>query len=137
VTPEAATQSLTILIVDDDARVRHALARCLELDGHMVETADSGSQALERIGSFAWDLLCLDAQLPDIPGSAIALQLKALSRSPYTALVTGFASSLDDGGLLTEGIDAVLPKPWRVDELENVLQRAREHAAARASVRAA
>jgi DNA-binding response OmpR family regulator len=137
VTPEPAIPPLKILIVDDDARVRHALARCLELDGHVVEVVDSGSQALERIHSLSWDLLCLDAQLPDIPGSALALQLKALTISPYTTLVTGFASSLDDGGLLTEGIDAVLPKPWRVDELETVLQRAREHAVARGTARAA
>jgi DNA-binding response OmpR family regulator len=137
VTFEPLAEPLTILIVDDDARVRRALARCLELDGHVVDIADSGSQALRLIDARPWDLLCLDAQLPDIPGSVLAPRLQLVAQRAYTVLVTGFASSLDDGGLLTAGIDAVLPKPWKVDELESVLQRAREHVAARGRTRAA
>src|SRR5262249_33681891 len=57
------TQPLTILIVDDDARIRRALARCLELDGHIVGIAESGAQAISQAGVRPWDLLCLDAQL--------------------------------------------------------------------------
>jgi DNA-binding response OmpR family regulator len=129
VTYDPSEQPLTILIVDDDARVRRALARCLELDGHTVEVAESGAQALERIGNRDWDLLCLDAQLPDIPGQILACELHPLAGSAYIVLVTGFASSFDDGGLLTECIDAVLPKPWKVDELEMVLERVRAHIA--------
>jgi DNA-binding response OmpR family regulator len=131
------SQPLTILIVDDDARVRRALARCLELDGHVVEVAATGTQALERVSSRSWNLLCLDAQLPDILGPVLARQLKPLAPSAYTVLVTGFASSLDDCGLLTECIDAVLPKPWKSDELECILRRARDRIFPSASIRAA
>jgi DNA-binding response OmpR family regulator len=93
----------------------------------MVEVAESGAQALERIGNREWDLICLDAQLPDIPGQTLACELHPLAGSAYTVLVTGFASSFDDSGLLTECIDAVLPKPWKVGELEMVLERVRAH----------
>jgi DNA-binding response OmpR family regulator len=127
VTVEQNTQPLSILIVDDDARVRRALARYLELDGHLVEVALTGAQALERVRAKPWDLLCLDAQLPDIPGPVLARQIQPLAPSAYTVLVTGFASSFDDCGLLTECIDGVLPKPWKADELECVLQRAHDH----------
>ena len=86
-TAEQNPQPLTILIVDDDARVRRALARYLELDGHVVEVALTGAQALERVGTQPWDLLCLDAQLPDIPGPVLARQIQALAPSAYTVLV--------------------------------------------------
>jgi CheY-like chemotaxis protein len=137
VTLEPITKPLTILIVDDDERVRRALARCLELDGHVVEVTNSGSQALQLVPSRSWDLLCLDAQLPDIAGVAVARRLDELGKRTYTVLITGFASTLDDGGWLSEGIDAVLPKPWKTAELESVLQRAREYVSETGSTRAA
>ncbi|MFN0071236.1 MAG: response regulator [Chloroflexota bacterium] len=137
VTLHQTDQSLTIMIVDDDARVRRALARCLELDGHLVEVAESGAGALALVGTRSWDLICLDAQLPDIQGPQLARQLHPNAASAYTVLVTGFASSFDDTGLLTECIDAVLPKPWKMEELETVIERVRQHAIARAAIRAA
>jgi CheY-like chemotaxis protein len=137
VTLEPITKPLTILIVDDDERVRHALARCLELDGHVVEVANTGTKALELIASHSWDLLCLDAQLPDIAGDTIARRLRELGKHTFTVLITGFASSLDDRGWLTEGVDAVLPKPWKVDELECILQRAYDYVSVTEGTRAA
>ena len=137
VTLEPTTKQLTILIVDDDERVRRALARCLELDGHMVYVANTGTKALELTASHSWDLLCLDAQLPDIGGDTVARRLSELGKRTFTVLVTGFASSLDDGGWLTEGIDAVLPKPLKVDELECILQRASDYVGETGSTRAA
>jgi DNA-binding response OmpR family regulator len=127
VTAEQNAQPLSILIVDDDARVGRALARYLELEGHFAEVALTGAQGLERARSKPWHLLCLDAQLPDIPGPLLARQIQPLAPSAYTVLITGFASSFDDCGLLTECIDGVLPKPWKADELECVLQRAHDH----------
>lgn len=134
---EVTDLPLSILIVDDDARVRRALARCLQLDGHRVAVVETGTEALAVIGAERWDLICLDAQLPDIPGPELARQIRGQIGGAYTVLVTGFASSFDDTGLLTEGIQAVLPKPWKVDELDLVLHRARLHLASAATIRAA
>lgn len=115
---------LTILIVDDDARIRGALARWLELEGHQVETAARAHEALAAAEGRCWDLICLDAQLPDMAGNDLVRAIRARETSAYVVVVTGFASTFDDPGLLWPGVDSVLPKPWQAGELELVLDRA-------------
>lgn len=121
---EQENAPLRILIVDDDARIRRALARWLELDGHTVETAGRGRDALVAIDGRWCDLICLDAQLPDMAGADLVCAIRAREPLVYVALVTGFASMFDDPGLLWPGVDSVLPKPWQTGELELVLERA-------------
>jgi two-component system nitrogen regulation response regulator NtrX len=56
---------MNILVIDDDARIREALAGLLTDEGHTVETADSGAAGLAALGSRPFDVLILDVLLPD------------------------------------------------------------------------
>lgn len=105
--------------------MRRALARCLQLDGHQAVAVADGREALARTEQQRWNLVCVDADLAGASGINLARLMKRSDERSYVVLVTGFASSFDDPGFLCEGLDSVLPKPWKIDELELVISRAR------------
>ena len=57
-----------ILIVDDEASLRHSLTRILQTAGHDVTTAQSGGEALDYLGQQPFDLVFLDIRMPDMNG---------------------------------------------------------------------
>src|SRR6185503_11279917 len=57
-----------LLVVDDSKVNRILLARGLEADGHKVETAENGRQALERLRAGSFDLVLLDIEMPEMNG---------------------------------------------------------------------
>ena len=57
-----------VLIVDDEANARHALAEWLNADGHSTEVAADGEQALHRLQGFAPDVVLTDLKMPKVGG---------------------------------------------------------------------
>jgi CheY-like chemotaxis protein len=68
-----------ILVVDDGVENREVLRRRLERSGHVVETAEHGRQALERLGARPYDLVLLDVLMPELDGFAV---LEAIKGTP-------------------------------------------------------
>ena len=60
-----------LLIVDDETALREAIAERLADQGFVVEQADSGEDALERLAEFAFDILITDLRLPGIDGRQV------------------------------------------------------------------
>jgi len=81
-------QGRFILIVEDNADARDALRMLLELDGHRVETAGEGLEALEIARGKDPDIALIDIGLPGIDGYEVARRIRACgrcsSRSPAT-----------------------------------------------------
>ena len=69
-----------LLIVDDEGALRQAIAERLSDHGFIVEQADSGEQALQRLAEFAFDILITDLRLPGIDGREV--MEAALERYP-------------------------------------------------------
>jgi two-component system OmpR family response regulator len=63
-----------ILMVDDDVHFAKVIARCLSQEGHTVQTAADGAQALRLIREFSPDLLVLDVALPLVTGVQLGAQ---------------------------------------------------------------
>ena len=117
----------TVLVVDDEPDVLHALQEQLE-GTYRVLVADSGRKALEMLSAQDVAVIVSDQRMPAMSGSTL-LQLVG-QRSPDTVrvLITGYAD-------LTAVIEAVnrgrvyyyLSKPWKPDEVEAVVMKAVEH----------
>jgi two-component system response regulator PilR (NtrC family) len=60
-----------ILLVDDEADSREIVARLLELDGHHVETAQDGSEALDLLTRRSYDVILSDIRMPQMSGEAL------------------------------------------------------------------
>ena len=61
-------QSSSVLVVDDTEMNRDMLSTLVEADGHKVETAENGKQALEKLRVGSYDLVLLDIEMPEMNG---------------------------------------------------------------------
>src|SRR5262245_15023189 len=65
-----------VLVVDDEPWVAEILARMLESDGHVVDIAENGAVALERVRTQAYDLVVCDVRMPDLDGPGFYARLE-------------------------------------------------------------
>jgi CheY-like chemotaxis protein len=122
---KAGAAGLDVLLVDDEAAFAQAVGDLLGMQGHRVTVVDSADKALDAVGSHTYDVVLTDYSLGEMTGAQLAERLADGSSNPFVVLVTGYATEIDDPTLLTRGVNAVLPKPCRGDDLREVLARVR------------
>lgn len=124
--PASAAQPaipLTILLVEDNAQTRTAMARILQHAGHHVRTADTLSSALRHLEDHPIDLLVCDIGLPDGSGWELLRRASAIRTLPAIAL-SGFGSDQDLERSRRAGFAAHLVKPITPKKLLDAIQRA-------------
>jgi signal transduction histidine kinase len=116
--------SRRILLVDDCADATEALGTLLELQGHEVKRATSGTDALSIVESFAPDVALIDIAMPGMDGPELAQLLRLRAQCSLTKLValTGSADVATGPETDERTFDAHLIKPLSLDDLENVLR---------------
>jgi DNA-binding response OmpR family regulator len=126
-TVEGVVGTATVLVVDDERKIRDLVRSYLERDGYSVLVADSGQRALEAADRVRPDLVVLDLMLPDLSGEEVARSIRSQSQIPIIML-TAKASEDDRVTGLNLGADDYLVKPFSPRELvariEAVLRRA-------------
>lgn len=102
-----------ILVVDDEPEVGQMLLDILERDGHQVDQAHSGREALARLADGEVDLILSDLRMPDLDGPALyrALAAQRPDLVPRLVFLTGDTLGGDMTGFLTESGARVLEKP--------------------------
>jgi DNA-binding NtrC family response regulator len=115
-----------LLLVEDEAPLRRAVAEQLADRGYQVEQAESGEVALTRLADFAFDIIITDLRLPGIDGSAVLEA--AVERYPdiIAIVVTGFGTVKDAVEAIKRGAWDFVNKPFQIDELLHVLDAALE-----------
>ncbi|MDE1162917.1 MAG: sigma-54 dependent transcriptional regulator [Acidobacteriaceae bacterium] len=116
--------TLAVLVVDDDAPVRHACAEIARSMGFLVTEACDVDEAREKLASGQTDLLLLDLRLPG--GGGLALLETVRSTHPGTTVVvmTAFATVKSAVEAMRIGASDYLTKPFTLDELSAVLEAA-------------
>ena len=121
--------SLTILVVDDDELNRQMMRLILQREGHSVEFAANGVEALEAVKSRWFDMVLMDLQMPVMDGTEASRRIREWENgNAHTFIVALTASYLPEKGaeLFEAGIDNYLAKPFEVKHLRNILQRTLE-----------
>jgi DNA-binding response OmpR family regulator len=106
----------SVLLVEDDARVRRVLRLALEDEGFEVTEAATGEQGLESCHGSGPDIVLLDLMLPDRDGFAVCRELRRTSSVPVI-MVTARTDSHDVVGGLEAGADDYVTKPLVAKEL--------------------
>jgi DNA-binding response OmpR family regulator len=106
----------TILLVEDERKLRELVRSYLERGGFTVLSTGSGAEALSLAGTASPDLVVLDLGLPDVPGETVARELRAVSATPILML-TAKSSEEDRIRGLEMGADDYVTKPFSPREL--------------------
>jgi DNA-binding response OmpR family regulator len=113
---EGPVVATTVLLVEDERKLRELVRSYLERGGFTVLSASSGAEALSLAGSTVPDLVVLDLGLPDVPGEAVARELRAGGPIPILML-TAKAAEEDRIRGLELGADDYVTKPFSPREL--------------------
>jgi two-component system CheB/CheR fusion protein len=113
---DAALEDTTILLVDDEAEGREALAAILELAGATCTVVESASRALAELETQSFDALVSDVAMPGMTGLDLVRTLRARERREqlprlYAMALTGFASVRDRDEAIEHGFDDHAAKP--------------------------
>ena len=107
----------SVLVIEDDQRIREVLARGLTGAGHAVRTEASGGAALAAVVDWQPDVVVLDLGLPDLDGSDVLRMLRGVSTVPVIV-----ATARDDEAqivdLLDAGADDYVVKPYATAQIE-------------------
>lgn len=108
--------SKTILIVDDEPKVRLLLRRCLESDGYQILEAGTIRDAELALANNEINLITLDLQLGSESGLELAAKVRANSQTPII-MVTGKGDVIDKVVGLEMGADDYISKPFHIREV--------------------
>jgi DNA-binding response OmpR family regulator len=106
----------TILIVEDELKIRELLRGYFERDGFAVVTTGSGAEAITLARSAQPDLIVLDLRLPDVSGETVAAEVRRSARTPILML-TAKAGEEDRIHGLELGADDYVTKPFSPREV--------------------
>jgi CheY-like chemotaxis protein len=111
-----------ILLVEDVCAVREFVRRALNHEGHEVTVANDGLQGLEVLTNRGpFDLLLTDIVMPGLDGIALALKVSKEHPETRILLMTGYASERQRAHNLEALIHRVVPKPFTLDDVCNVV----------------
>jgi PAS domain S-box-containing protein len=119
-----AAAPLTVLVIEDDVDVAEGLRIALGIDGHRVEIARDGREALGKARAVAPDVVLCDIGLPGMNGYEVARAFRAdeALRSVFLVALSGYAQSADLERARAAGFDEHLAKPATVEKIERVLE---------------
>ena len=117
---------MRILLTEDDDSVRAFVSRALELDGHDVDTACNGVEALDSLSEHegGYDLLVTDVKMPIMDGIALAHEASSQWPGLPILLMTGFADQRERAEDLAEKIRDVVTKPFTLEQIREAVSDA-------------
>ena len=118
-----------ILIVDDELIVRESLGGWLERDGHTVDKAASGEEALEKCENTRYDILLLDIKMEGMSGLDVLKKVKENDPDVSVVMITAYGSIPSAIEAMKSGAHEYLLKPFDPDELIVLIEKIRKHQA--------
>ena len=118
---ESPVRKRHILVVDDDAIVCETVTMILQIDGHIVDCASSGAQALDLFQPGKFDLIITDFFMPSMTGEKLASAIKSRSPSQAIAMLTAYPEKLSREPLTF--VDLLIGKPFEINDLRDAVSR--------------
>jgi CheY-like chemotaxis protein len=120
------SRKLHILLAEDNSVNQRLAMRLLEREGHSVEIANSGQEALDKLDQSRFDLVLMDVQMPDLDGLQATVLIRDRERRqgrrvPIVAM-TAQAAESDRKRCFEAGMDAYITKPVHVPELMSIIE---------------
>lgn len=118
----------SVFVVEDDRHQREIIKTILSKEGFYVETADTGKKAIETLKNSSFDVILTDLRLPDIDGTEVLKEVKALNLSSHVIIITAYGSIPSAIEATKLGAFYYLEKPFEKDQLILVINNAMNQA---------
>lgn len=115
-----------ILVVDDEASQRELLQMVLSEEGYTVETAQSGEEAVKKVGDAFYNIVVMDLKMAGIGGLEALRQIKKVSQVVQVLIVTAYASVDSAVSAMRSGALNYLTKPIDLEELKIMVEKTME-----------
>ena len=112
-----------ILVVDDEPLVCETVTLLLQFDGHQVETASSGQEALALFKPGKFDLIFTDFFMPTMTGGDLAVAIKTRAPSQPVVLLTAYSERFRSPNYPLSGVDFIVDKPLPVGALREAIDK--------------
>ena len=117
----------SLLVVDDEATVRHSLQSWFRKDGYDVAVAENAAEALRLLRARTFDVILLDIKMPGMDGMELQEHIRGIDPHLAVIMITAFASVDTAVRALKQGAFDYVTKPVDPDELSHLVRRALEH----------
>ncbi len=116
-------KKMSIMVVDDEEIVRESLFHWFKKYDHMVETASSGFEALEKLEKHPFHLLFVDIKMPEMDGIELLDKVKGAYPDTLVVIITAYGSIESAVKAMRIGATDYLLKPFKPDQLSLVMER--------------
>jgi len=116
-------EKMSIMVVDDEEIVRESLFHWFKKYGHMVETASSGFEALDKLETYPFQLLFVDIKMPGMDGIELLEKVKTEYPDTIVIIITAYGSIESAVKAMRIGASDYLLKPFKPDQLSLVMER--------------
>ncbi len=120
------TNSIRVLVVDDERDIREGSQRIIQRIGFEVEVADRGADALKRMEEKPFSIVLLDLKMPGMDGMEVLGRIREMDASVLVIVITGFATVETAIEAMKQGAYDFIPKPFEPDQLRIVINRTAE-----------
>jgi CheY-like chemotaxis protein len=118
----------TILLIEDEANLRHNLGVLLEGEGYRVVSAEDGAEGIRKLQGETFDLVITDVVMPEVDGFQVMEYLRDHAPDVVAVAITAYASTESAIEALRHGAYDYMAKPFDVDLMQMVVKRALEKA---------
>ena len=122
----ARDRECRLLVVDDEAIVGKRLQQVFGKMGFVVESHTDPASALEAMAAQPFDIVVTDLKMEGIDGMEVLSRVKEINPEARVIIITGYAQSETEDEAFARGVFDFIAKPFRLDELKQVINRAVE-----------
>jgi len=116
-----------ILVVEDKDSMRNMLYETLTEEGHRVDSANNGRQAIDLVNNKSYDLVLTDLRMPEVDGLQLLSKVKELDSDTSVIVMTAYGTIEDAVAAMKKGAFDFLTKPFDTEHLCVLVSRALEN----------
>jgi len=106
-----------ILIIDDEESIRKSLELALEREGHLVDTAGTGRDAIRKSKRRFYNLALVDLRLPDMDGVELLMKIRQTVPEMVKIIITGYPALENAIEAVNRGANGYIVKPYTMEKL--------------------
>jgi DNA-binding NtrC family response regulator len=123
-----------ILIADDESIARDNLEYLLRKEGYETVSVENGAEAIRELEKRQFDLVMTDLRMHPVGGMEVLLRTKELCPDAEVIVITGYATVSTAVEAMQQGAYHYIPKPYKIDEVRNLVRQALEKRSLRQEV---